>query len=104
VLPIKHQLRGGEGAKYVWVTSKLKKRIFEIPAKKRKERIAIPDVQQCGVQNSSVSNSPRMEAYEDGSEAFSACTVGQDELTVDSNKRIKLFGGRGANPSEHSMN
>jgi len=38
-----------EGARYVWVTSKLKNEYFEIPAKKPKDRITIPDVPQFGV-------------------------------------------------------
>ena len=38
-----------EGAKYVWVTSKLKNEYFEIPARKPKARITIPDVPQFGV-------------------------------------------------------
>ena len=38
-----------EGARYVWVTSKLKNEYFEIPTKKPKDRITIPDVPQFGV-------------------------------------------------------
>lgn len=38
-----------EGARYVWTTSKLKNEYFEIPAKKPKARIPIPDVPQFGV-------------------------------------------------------
>jgi len=38
-----------EGARYVWVTSKLKNEYFEIPAQKPKARITIPDVPQFGV-------------------------------------------------------
>src|SRR5438445_3189403 len=38
-----------EGARYVWTTSKIKNEYFEIPAKKPKDRVAIPDVPQCGV-------------------------------------------------------
>ena len=38
-----------EGARYVWVTSGLKDEYFEIPKKKPKDRIPIPDVPQFGV-------------------------------------------------------
>jgi len=38
-----------EGARYVWVTSKLKNEYFEIPPRKPKDRITIPDVPQFGV-------------------------------------------------------
>ncbi|RYG57723.1 MAG: hypothetical protein EON56_01795, partial [Alphaproteobacteria bacterium] len=38
-----------EGARFVWATSKLKNEYFEIPAKKPKDRITIPDVPQFGV-------------------------------------------------------
>ena len=37
-----------EGAKYVWVSTKLKNEYFEIPARKPKARITIPDVPQFG--------------------------------------------------------
>jgi hypothetical protein len=37
-----------EGAKFVWVTSRIKNEYFEIPAKKPKARIPIPDIPQFG--------------------------------------------------------
>lgn len=38
-----------EGAKYVWVTSRIKNQYYEVPAKKPKSRIEIPDIPQFGV-------------------------------------------------------
>ena len=38
-----------EGAKYVWVTTGLKNEYYEVPLKKPKDRITIPDVPQFGV-------------------------------------------------------
>ena len=38
-----------EGAKYVWTTSKIKNQYYEIPNKKPKSRIEIPDIPQYGV-------------------------------------------------------
>lgn len=38
-----------EGAKYVWTTSRIKNQYYEVPDKKPKSRIEIPDVPQFGV-------------------------------------------------------
>jgi type I restriction-modification system DNA methylase subunit len=38
-----------EGAKYVWTTSKIKNQYYEVPNKKPKSRIEIPDIPQFGV-------------------------------------------------------
>ncbi|MBL1171460.1 MAG: restriction endonuclease subunit M [Chloroflexi bacterium] len=38
-----------EGAKYVWTTSRIKNQYYEVPAKKPKSRIEIPDIPQFGV-------------------------------------------------------
>lgn len=38
-----------EGARYVWITSRLKDQYFEIPDKKPKSRVEIPDIPQFGV-------------------------------------------------------
>jgi type I restriction enzyme M protein len=38
-----------EGGKYVWTTSKIKNEYYEVPEKKPKSRIIIPDVPQFGV-------------------------------------------------------
>lgn len=38
-----------EGAKYVWTTSRIKNQYYEIPDKKPKSRIEIPDIPQFGV-------------------------------------------------------
>jgi type I restriction enzyme M protein len=71
-----------EGARYVWVTSKLKNEYFEIPAKKPKDRISIPDVPQFGV-----SELARFKFAKDGGTAkngqklFPLEIVSQDELT-----------------------
>lgn len=38
-----------EGAKYVWTTSKIKNQYYEVPDKKPKSRIEIPDIPQFGI-------------------------------------------------------
>lgn len=38
-----------EGGKYVWTTSKIKNEYYEVPEKKPKSRITIPDIPQFGV-------------------------------------------------------
>ena len=38
-----------EGAKYVWTTSRIKNQYYELPDKKPKSRIEIPDIPQFGV-------------------------------------------------------
>ena len=91
-----------EGAKYVWVTSKLKNEYFEIPAKKPKDRISIPDVPQFGV-----SELARFKFAKDGGttktgqKLFPLETVGQDELTRRFEQAHQaLWGGGELNPSE----
>ena len=38
-----------EGAKYVWTTSRIKNQYYEVPEKKPKSRIEIPDIPQFGI-------------------------------------------------------
>jgi len=38
-----------EGAKYVWITSRIKNQYYEVPNKKPKSRIEIPDIPQFGI-------------------------------------------------------
>lgn len=40
-----------EGAKYVWTTSRLKNQYYEVPDKKPKSRVEIPDIPQFGIKN-----------------------------------------------------
>lgn len=71
-----------EGARYVWITSKIKNEYFEIPVKKPKARISIPDVPQFGV-----TELARFKFAKDGGttktgqKLFPLETVSQDELT-----------------------
>lgn len=91
-----------EGAHYVWVTSNLKNEYFEIPAKKPKDRMTIPDVPQFGVKELA-----RFKFAKDGGTTnmgqrlFPLELVTEDELT----RRFKqahqaLWGGGELNPSE----
>jgi type I restriction enzyme M protein len=91
-----------EGARYVWTTSKLKNEYFEIPAKKPKARIPIPDVPQFGV-----SDLAKFKFAKDGGSSktgqqlFALEKVSEDDLT----KRFQqahqaLWGGGELNPSE----
>ena len=91
-----------EGAKYVWVTSKLKSEYFEIPATKPKERITIPDVPQCGI-----TELARFKFAKDGGttkngqKLFPLETVSQPELTRRFEQAHQaLWGGGELNPSE----
>lgn len=91
-----------EGARYVWVTSKLKNEYFEIPAKKPKDRITIPDVPQFGV-----TELARFKFAKDGGttktgqKLFPLETVTQDELTRRFEQAHQaLWGGGELNPSE----
>jgi type I restriction enzyme M protein len=91
-----------EGARYVWTTSKLKNEYFEIPAKKPKDRITIPDVPQFGV-----TELARFKFAKDGGttktgqKLFPLETVGEDELTRRFEQAHQaLWGGGELNPSE----
>lgn len=91
-----------DGARYVWVTSKLKNEYFEIPAKKPKDRITIPDVPQFGV-----TELARFKFAKDGGttktgqKLFPLETVTEDELTRRfSQAHQALWGGGELNPSE----
>ena len=91
-----------EGAKYVWVTSDLKNEYYEVPAKKPKERITIPDVPQFGVEGLA-----RFKyAYQGGTtkagqKLFPLELVTQDELTRRFQQAHQaLWGGGELNPSE----
>ncbi|TNJ33731.1 restriction endonuclease subunit M [Arenimonas terrae] len=91
-----------EGARYVWITSKLKNEYFEIPAKKPKDRITIPDVPQFGVtelarfkfaKNGGITKT--------GQKLFPLETVAEDELTRRFEQAHQaLWGGGELNPSE----
>lgn len=91
-----------EGAKYVWVSSKLKNEYFEIPAKKPKDRITIPDVPQYGVKElAQFKFAKNGGKTPEGQQLFGLNEVGEDELT----RRFKqahqaLWGGGELNPSE----
>ncbi|WP_397408725.1 N-6 DNA methylase [Polaromonas sp.] len=91
-----------EGARYVWVTTKLKNEYFEIPAKKPKGRITIPDVPQFGV-----TELARFKFAKDGGTSktgqklFPLETVREDELTRRFEQAHQaLWGGGELNPSE----
>lgn len=91
-----------EGARYVWVTSKIKNEYFEIPAKKPKDRIAIPDVPQCGVTElARFKFAKDGGATKGGQKLFPLETVSQDELTRRFQQAHQaLWGGGELNPSE----
>lgn len=91
-----------EGARYVWTTSKLKNEYFEIPAKKPKDRIPIPDIPQFGVDKLA-----RFKFAKDGGTAkngqklFPLQVVSPDDLTRRFQQAHQaLWGGGELNPSE----
>jgi type I restriction enzyme M protein len=91
-----------EGARYVWVTSKLKNEYFEIPAKKPKDRITIPDVPQFGVKElARFKFAVGGGTTKNGQKLFPLEEVGQDELTRRFQQAHQaLWGGGELNPSE----
>lgn len=91
-----------EGGRYVWVTSGIKNEYYEVPAKKPKKRLTIPDVPQFGVEELA-----RFKfAFEggttkNGQKLFPLETVTQDELTRRFQQAHQaLWGGGELNPSE----
>jgi type I restriction enzyme M protein len=91
-----------EGAKYIWVTSKLKNEYFEIPAKKPKDRITIPDVPQYGVTGLAKFKFARGGGTTPGGQKlFPIEKVSEDELTRRFQQAHQaLWGGGELNPSE----
>lgn len=91
-----------EGGKYVWITSSLKNEYYEVPAKKPKNRITIPDVPQFGVKelaNFKFAKGGGQTKY--GQKLFDLEKVGEDELTRRFQQAHQaLWGGGELNPSE----
>jgi type I restriction enzyme M protein len=89
-----------EGAKYVWVTSGIKDQYFQVPIEKPKERIAITDIPQYGVDKLARYKYAKGGGKSNGQKLFELEIVGEDELT----RRFKqahqsLWGGGELNPS-----
>ena len=91
-----------EGGKYVWVTSGLKNEYYEVPAKKPKERITIPDVPQFGVEElARFKYAFQGGTTKTGQKLFALESVTQDELTRRFQQAHQaLWGGGELNPSE----
>jgi type I restriction-modification system DNA methylase subunit len=91
-----------EGAPYVWVTSRLKDEYYQVPLRKPKDRITIPDVPQHGVHHLAPYRFARGGGVSPtGQKLFDLAIVPQEELT----KRFQqahqaLWGGGELNPSE----
>ena len=89
-----------EGAKYVWVTSGIKDQYFQVPIEKPKERIAITDIPQYGVDKLARYKYAKGGGKSNGQKLFELEIVGEDELT----RRFKqahqsLWGGGELDPS-----
>jgi type I restriction enzyme M protein len=91
-----------EGAKYAWVTSKLKDEYYEVPAKKPKDRIVVPDVPQFGVsQVAKFKFAVGGGLTKTGQKLFPLESVAEDELTRRFQQAHQaLWGGGELNPSE----
>ena len=91
-----------EGGRYVWVTSRLKNEYYEVPAKKPKDRIAIPDVPQFGVTElAKFKFAFQGGITRTGQKLFPLEEVNQDELTRRFQQAHQaLWGGGELNPSE----
>ena len=104
-----------EGAKYVWTTSRIKNQYYEIPNKKPKSRIEIPDIPQFGVNKlapykyvkggisqieSGAVSEPEQE-YGKKQKFFELEVVSESELTkIFIQSHQALWGGGERNPSE----
>jgi len=106
-----------EGAKYVWTTSKIKNQYYEIPDKKPKSRIEIPDIPQFGVSklapykyvkggisqiepeiNKNIVSEPNLNIKQ---KFFELEIVSENELTkIFIQSHQALWGGGQRNPSE----
>ncbi|MEA5514075.1 restriction endonuclease subunit M [Nodularia sp. UHCC 0506] len=89
-----------EGAKYVWVTSGIKDQYYQVPTEKPKERIAITDIPQYGVDKLARYKYAKGGGSSNGQKLFELEIVAEDELT----RRFKqahqsLWGGGELNPS-----
>ena len=91
-----------EGARYVWTTSKLKNEYFEIPDKKPKDRIPIPDIPQYGVDRlAQFKFAKDGGTAKNGQKLFPLEVVTQDDLTRRFQQAHQaLWGGGELNPSE----
>lgn len=100
-----------EGAKYVWTTSRIKNQYYEVPEKKPKSRIEIPDIPQFGVKKLApykyVKGGLSQIFTDDEAESttkqkfFELQKVNESELTkVFIQSHQALWGGGERNPSE----
>lgn len=91
-----------EGAKYVWITSKLKNEYFEIPARRPRGRVTIPDVPQFGVQDLAQFKFAKAGGTtKTGQKLFPLEPVSESELTRRFQQAHQaLWGGGELNPSE----
>ena len=100
-----------EGAKYVWTTSRIKNQYYEVPVKKPKSRIEIPDIPQFGVTKLApykyVKGGLSQTFTEDENESsakqkfFELQVVPESELTkIFIQAHQALWGGGERNPSE----
>ncbi len=91
-----------ERARYLWTTTSLKDAYHEVPDKKPKALISIPDIPQCGVTKLASHKFAKGGGKSpEGQQLFDLVTVTEDELT----RRFKLahqalWGGGELNPSE----
>lgn len=91
-----------EGARYLWTTTGLKDAYHDVPAKKPKALVSIPDIPQCGVTKLASHKFAKGGGKSpEGQQLFDLVTVTEDELT----RRFKLahqalWGGGELNPSE----
>ena len=110
-----------EGAKYVWTTSRIKNQYYEVPDKKPKSRIEIPDIPQFGIdelakykfvkggisqleteatENNMVSEPSLLNAYGAKQKFFELQVVSESELTkIFIQSHQALWGGGQRNPS-----
>ena len=91
-----------EGAKYVWGTTSLKNEYYQVPPKKPKARITIPDIPQFGVEElARFKYAFEGGTTKNGQKLFPLETVSQDELTRRFQQAHQaLWGGGELNPSE----
>lgn len=97
-----HSYAVAEGGQFVWVTSNLKNEYYEILLKKPKDRIAIPDVPQFGVEKLAKYKFAKGGGItKTGQHLFDLDKIKEDELTRRFQQAHQaLWGGGELNPSE----
>jgi len=91
-----------EGARYVWITSGIKNEYYEVPVRKPKDRLSIPDIPEFGFYETAQYKYAKSGGRtKSGQRLFELGIVSQDDLTRRFQQAHQaLWGGGELNPSE----